>query len=361
MAFLSLTKRRFKRFLASFCLTLVLFACCSIFRPSNIPTPAPSRLHPRALSTKHVALPFDHPHHSPNFTVPATKHQAPIKRQAPPTLTLEQARCRGERILGQIQDVYANPPQPGPSFTQADFDAAWTLNRKNRDIEKGWYGLWKQLTGNDFKLGDVNRLIASQDKEYTDGSGTKRSPTNGKYEIVYARHAASIIAIHRVSPLANLESAGGVPHDQAQQQIPHLHRASDMTWYLWLSLLSRNDQSLEGAPDTLPENAGKDPQDPGRLRYLGNDYVSNPTSESIIAQVLREQGKEGVEIPYEERLTFGMDTDEGKALLGTPNAGAVAWICMHRFQELGKRRLEVSLWTGDWEDYYDMVWYLGDV
>ena len=59
-------------------------------------------------------------------------------------------------------------------------------------------------------------------------------------------------------------------------------------------------------------------------------------------------------------MTFGMDSAEGEALLGTPNAGAVAWVLMHRYQELGRRRLEVSLWTGDWEDYYDMVWYLGD-
>ena len=178
MAFLCLTKRSLKLFLTSVCLILLLSVCRTIRQPNHVPTLTPTRLQPRAASAKNVALPFGDSHYSPNFTVPTTKHQTHTKRQAPPTLTLEQARCRGERLWAQIQSVYANPPQPGPSFTQDDFDSAWTLYRKNKDIEKGWYGLWKKLTGDDFKLGDVNRLIAMQDKEYTDDSGNKRVSTS---------------------------------------------------------------------------------------------------------------------------------------------------------------------------------------
>lgn len=58
-------------------------------------------------------------------------------------------------------------------------------------------------------------------------------------------------------------------------------------------------------------------------------------------------------------LEFGMETDEGKALLGTPNGRGTAWIVMDHLGEMGRRRFRCRVWrvqVGVWV----MVWRMDD-
>lgn len=64
------------------------------------------------------------------------------------------------------------------------------------------------------------------------------------------------------------------------------------------------------------------------------------------------------EAPW-DGYTFGMDSDEGLALLGTPNGGATAWILMDHFAELGPRKPRVTVSTHG-ASYLCMLWYLAD-
>lgn len=47
--------------------------------------------------------------------------------------------------------------------------------------------------------------------------------------------------------------------------------------------------------------------------------------------------RERLDPPWENRLTFGLDTEEGAALLASPNGIAAAWLHIHRAGDMGKR------------------------
>lgn len=42
-------------------------------------------------------------------------------------------------------------------------------------------------------------------------------------------------------------------------------------------------------------------------------------------------------------LEFGVDTEEGEALLGTPNGMGTAWLLYDRSRELGRRNLKARI------------------
>lgn len=62
-------------------------------------------------------------------------------------------------------------------------------------------------------------------------------------------------------------------------------------------------------------------------------------------------------VPWENRLTFGLDSKEGKALLASPNGLAVAWILIHRAEELGRREPRVTIFNPDGTNRC-MIWDL---
>ncbi|KAL8866569.1 MAG: hypothetical protein Q9174_006224, partial [Haloplaca sp. 1 TL-2023] len=201
----------------------------------------------------------------------------------------------------------------------------------------------------------VNAPTSIQDKSYTDVSGDDDSPpTQAIYECTYLRSTATIIAQDLKSPLSKLQRAGFSKND-ALASLPELSRYSDVIWYIWTEILSRNDPR-DGPVDTLPENSRYGPRDPGRLRYLGHDFVTSPTTEAIMDEIM---GTGTVAWPG---YTFGMDSEQGLALMGTPNAGATAWVMRDRYGELGRRRPRVTVWKPvvAGYSYPCMLWYLAD-
>ena len=57
---------------------------------------------------------------------------------------------------------------------------------------------------------------------------------------------------------------------------------------------------------------------------------------------------------------FGMEEEEGKALLGTPNAVGTVWVLVNRVAVLGKRRMKVRVWNAGGGGLC-MLWYLDDL
>lgn len=59
-------------------------------------------------------------------------------------------------------------------------------------------------------------------------------------------------------------------------------------------------------------------------------------------------------------LTFGLDTEEGQALLATPNGVATAWLLIDRARQLGRRIPMVTVFSPFPETggYYRMLWDL---
>ena len=103
-----------------------------------------------------------------------------------------------------------------------------------------------------------------------------------------------------------------------------------------------------------------------KLRYIGRDNIANQDSKNIIKGILRNNGRPDEEAPW-PGLTFGIEQDEGQALLGTPNGLGVAWLLVDRHGRVGKRRgLQVTIFSsvvrgreGQEVLRYQMLWDLG--
>ena len=69
----------------------------------------------------------------------------------------------------------------------------------------------------------------------------------------------------------------------------------------------------------------------------------NPDSVAIMHEIfINVRGNSVVLWPG---VSFEMNTDEGKALLGTPNGFGTAWLLLNRYRQLGKRWPRVTIWT----------------
>lgn len=117
-----------------------------------------------------------------------------------------------------------------------------------------------------------------------------------------------------------------VPSNQyiADHLVPPLNRWSDVTWTIW----------NEKAGDTA-----------NNLRYIAHDAVENEATDEIAAYIFA-KARNSQDVPY-PGLDFGMDSREGRALLGTPNGIGTARILIDRAKELGKRELRVRIFTSD--------------
>ncbi len=85
---------------------------------------------------------------------------------------------------------------------------------------------------------------------------------------------------------------------------------------------------------------------PNDLRYICRDGVVNPDSRAIMNEIFRAHGPNGKPVSW-PGLTFGIETEEAQALLGTPNGLAVAYTLMDRAKGLGRRKLSVTIAATD--------------
>ncbi|KAL8690208.1 MAG: hypothetical protein Q9218_004290 [Villophora microphyllina] len=309
---------------------------------------------------KSIAVPFGNPYlslHVGRSSLPL----APTKRAI--TFTYRQAWCNGQRLWDKIQQVYKGAlPTEAETFHQDDIDNAWLTVDTGKILEESFHGWSKEVLGRVAEEGEVNRTRMWQQKEYTTVSETRRGLTGAFYECVYIRSAAAIIAINLASPLVKLEKDSGLTKAEANKQVPKLARFSDMAWLVWSDVLSRNEPA-NGPVDELEANKkkGYKPQDPGRLRYLGHDFIANDESRVVIDKIMadRATNKKKPVAPWPGHI-FGMHQEEGLALLGTPNGGGTAYLLMNRFKEMGVRVPMVRIWSPKGADYASMMWYLND-
>lgn len=116
--------------------------------------------------------------------------------------------------------------------------------------------------------------------------------------------------------------------------VPPLNRWSDVTWTLW-------KEKSGGAANTL--------------RYIARDFITNPETRVVMAYIF-DKVKHTDFVPF-PGLEFGMDSSEGRALLGTPNGIGIARILIDRAAQLGRREPRVRIFTLD-PYYVCMLWDL---
>lgn len=119
----------------------------------------------------------------------------------------------------------------------------------------------------------------------------------------------------------------GIPEKDIEQYIPRLNTVSDVVWETWKA------------------NAPK----PATLRFYAVDGIINDVAAPLMDYLFKRDA-EPDEMGWKGRLTYGLDSDEGKALFGTPSGLAVAWLLIRNHGILGRRDLRVSIFRDEEED-----------
>jgi hypothetical protein len=75
------------------------------------------------------------------------------------------------------------------------------------------------------------------------------------------------------------------------------------------------------------------------------------TASILIAEGALQTIGETTWIPWADHVEFGIDSDQAKAILSSPNGGGVAWFLINHKAQLGLKTIKsVSLWAADSEE-----------
>ena len=139
---------------------------------------------------------------------------------------------------------------------------------------------------------------------------------------------------------SNTWFAGRKPADPAK--LPKLRAFSDVLWGYW----NRNNANVED------------------VKYFFMLGISNDRTNQLIASCLESKGKVLSEWPG---TVFDTATDEGHALLGSPNGAAFAYFLMQHKKELGHKTItKVTVFRAETDDdsaFVDphLVFHVGDM
>ncbi|KAF1989200.1 hypothetical protein K402DRAFT_419009 [Aulographum hederae CBS 113979] len=96
--------------------------------------------------------------------------------------------------------------------------------------------------------------------------------------------------------------------------IPELNRWSDVAFLTY---------------EYLAREAGDDEYDVKGIKYIQQTHVMNADTQRIVAEVIERTG--GVYQKWDRAVEISMDSEEGRALIGTPNGVGTAWFLMCEF------------------------------
>ena len=125
-----------------------------------------------------------------------------------------------------------------------------------------------------------------------DWTSNTRADLRRRYHNAYSPHAGVIIG-------NNVESPRHMQRDRPSLVLPDLQAWSDVTWLEWVQQC---------------QQAGVDP---GNLRFVIHEFISNEETIEVIKGILTARGLDPE--PDWPGLRVDIDTDDGKALFGTPN------------------------------------------
>ncbi|KAL8739959.1 MAG: hypothetical protein Q9184_008549 [Pyrenodesmia sp. 2 TL-2023] len=233
---------------------------------------------------------------------------------------------------------------PVQNFQPSALDNGWTRTTLNIALDAPWRAYI------DFELGQgkvpptdqTSFIELTQDKEFRNKQGATR-PALSTTGLEPARYRTYHIPAISAIIIKNMRSPATVVKEifrQAKQPnppsnavitnvyTPPLSRWSDVTWTVY--------QDLANAAQK------------GKLQFIGHDQVNNDFSARVMVYIIRKHQPQGnpnarPSLPF-PGFEFGIETEEGKALLGTPNGLGTAWLLYDRGGELGRRGLKVRIW-----------------
>lgn len=151
--------------------------------------------------------------------------------------------------------------------------------------------------------------------------------TKAHYEFGINRPGGALYGFFLDSPVhaaASLWHANRKPADRAK--LPKLRAFSDMLWGYW----------------------NKDNPDVRNVRFFFMMGISNDQTNALIATCLRNKKETLREWPG---VGFDAESDEGRALLGSPNGAAFAYFLVQHKAELGRKRVgKVTVFRAETDD-----------
>ncbi|CAO2650677.1 Nn.00g019690.m01.CDS01 [Neocucurbitaria sp. VM-36] len=177
-------------------------------------------------------------------------------------------------------------------------------------------GLWNSLI---VVHGDTSD-VEVDDQTYRGPDGRVRRPykvTGAEYNIGVNGKQGGIIAFKRYGPADRAKKmVPPVPEDQ----FPPLKSSSDIIWALWEKLL-------------LPDAHLRDQ---GNINFFISLSIENAETIQILKRALSQVNSDLTRAGR----TFDMITEEGKAILGSPNAIAFAYFLIQHKAELGNKIID---------------------
>lgn len=194
---------------------------------------------------------------------------------------------------------------------------------------------WYNVDGTDYQVSDPGSTPARR--------LTITQATQAHYEFGINTAGGAIYGFFLDSPVhaaSTLWHAGRKPADPSK--LPHLRAFSDILWGYWL----------------------RDNPDIRNIKYFLMLGISNDETNALIASCLRSAEKD---LKVWPGVSFDTKSDEGHALLGSPNGAAFAYFLMQHKRELGPRTIrKVTVFRADTDDdlaFVDpyLAFHIGDV
>ncbi|KAL8708992.1 MAG: hypothetical protein Q9220_006201 [cf. Caloplaca sp. 1 TL-2023] len=275
-----------------------------------------------SLPLRNIAVPFGHDNHQLNASL------SPIPRALSKRDPALYARyvCIGGQLWERVQAAFDGQVPPGRVFSDGDANepGGWKSLDDPANIPFNF-----RKTFDDEKFGgvpareDVREITKSNVEAFTNDFG-KQQPTGGAYEMLFIPSKQAVMAVDVESPKYKLMTRGTNPlrKEETRPFEPRLSRLSDMIWTVY--------NKLAGEANS------------GGLRYIMHNYVVNGDSESVMEYIVEKSGGNVDNLPWPGK-TFGMDQDEGLALLGVPNGLATAYLMIDRAALLGRRNPKITI------------------
>ncbi|KAJ4345209.1 uncharacterized protein N0V89_011338 [Didymosphaeria variabile] len=196
------------------------------------------------------------------------------------------------------------------------------------------YELWHGDSNLNLRIPFVRQLYKVEGEEYS---------KTGAYHKACINHVGGVVtAQFRLSPLHG--ATRNWDHEPHKSELPALRSSADLLWGLWC----RDNPNIKN------------------IKYFWTQQVANPETASIIASALKMWGKEVTGWPG---ATFSMESDEGLALLGSPNAISFGYFLTSHKKELGNKRItKAQVFWGDEKRkgsdehrHPEMLFYVEDV
>ncbi|KAF2828230.1 hypothetical protein CC86DRAFT_439187 [Ophiobolus disseminans] len=226
-----------------------------------------------------------------------------------------------------------------PSGHGCDFDTFWHFGAVMRAL--GLNARSKSAGGDNmcYKTEHWDRSRTGTDGrqlppvlQWYDNGGKQFKATGSEHEFAMNTVGGAIIGLYLDSPKsAASRNWYGNKKDPEIAQLPHLHALSDILWAFW----NRDNSNVKN------------------IKYFFMLGISNEETNQIVASCLHKAGKTLSEWPG---ASFMTNTEEGHALLGSPNGGVFAYFLLQHKAELGHKTItKITIIRPESEEDTDFV------